>query len=195
MKRKCRIWWPKELAMNEPPITSNSFLFGWFSSCSSASIDVIVAFMHDDISLVDGKSGVQDILRDTNGSMSMYLREKSSFCLLGQYCSYLSNDDKVCKFGMVNDNRIKAPSHGIASETKGQETFRENHGGRCCECSQLDGLVKQWWQASVGVSHWIQLAYFSCGQNERDIYCIPRLHHIHWGRQLISQCDVHVCKS
>ncbi|KAJ6912145.1 hypothetical protein NC651_014729 [Populus alba x Populus x berolinensis] len=46
MRTKLRIWWPNQLASSEPatPLNKNNLLLGWFASCSSVSVDVVVAF-------------------------------------------------------------------------------------------------------------------------------------------------------
>lgn len=56
MRRKCRIWWPKELALSEP--LSSNFLFGWFVS-SSVSLDIVVAFACCEGSLLHNQSGLE----------------------------------------------------------------------------------------------------------------------------------------
>lgn len=55
MKRQCRIWLPKPLSSTDDS-TPHSLLFGWFVSHSSSCLDVVVAFITDDISLSRGSS-------------------------------------------------------------------------------------------------------------------------------------------
>ena len=57
MRRKCRIWWPHELSANEP--TSSICLFGWFTSSSLSSLDVVVSFACDEVSFSPNQSGLQ----------------------------------------------------------------------------------------------------------------------------------------
>ncbi|GAY59920.1 hypothetical protein CUMW_198170, partial [Citrus unshiu] len=53
-----RIWWLKHLSSTEPS-SSYTFLFGWFVSCTPASLDIVVALARDDSSL----SGCQSSLK------------------------------------------------------------------------------------------------------------------------------------
>lgn len=57
MRRKCRIWWPKELSSSEP--LSSNLLFGWFLSSSSASLDIVVAFASTEVSLSHNRSSLE----------------------------------------------------------------------------------------------------------------------------------------
>ena len=57
MRRKCRIWWPLELLATEP--TSSICLFGWFTSSSLSSLDIVVAFACDEVSFSPNQSGLQ----------------------------------------------------------------------------------------------------------------------------------------
>lgn len=59
MKRKCRIWLPKQLASTDD--LTHSLLFGWFRCHSSSCLDVIVAFISDESSLSNGGSKLQVI--------------------------------------------------------------------------------------------------------------------------------------
>ncbi|XP_021637989.2 uncharacterized protein LOC110633619 isoform X2 [Hevea brasiliensis] len=190
MRRKCRIWWPKYLASSEP--SSSHFLFGWFVSCSSASIDVVVAFACNDVSLFRRKSSLKEILRDTNENMPVFLEEKSMFSVLGRGAAYLSGNGKVLKVGLEEDDWRKPSNNSILSTTNRQDVFIENYGGRSCTCHQLDELVEQSWEASAEGSRWIQLVYDSCDQYGRDIRWLPKLHHIHWNGQIVPQFNVHV---
>lgn len=191
MRRNCRIWWPKYLASSEP--SSTHFLFGWFISCSSDSIDVVVAFSCNEVSLSHCQFGLQEILRDTNGNMPVFLQDKSMFSLLGQSAGYHHDNGKISRFGMGEDNWRKSCTNGIFSVTNRQGIFGENVGGRSCGCHQLDGLIEQSWEGSAESNQWIQLVYDSHEQYGRDVYWLPKLHHIHWNGQIASQIDVHVC--
>lgn len=42
MRRKCRLWWPKQLSSSRE--SSSSLLLGWFVTASPVSLDIIVAF-------------------------------------------------------------------------------------------------------------------------------------------------------
>ncbi|GAY59923.1 hypothetical protein CUMW_198170, partial [Citrus unshiu] len=59
-----RIWWLKHLSSTEPS-SSYTFLFGWFVSCTPASLDIVVALARDDSSL----SGCQSSLKRKIGKL------------------------------------------------------------------------------------------------------------------------------
>ncbi|XP_015581438.1 phosphatidylinositol N-acetylglucosaminyltransferase subunit GPI1 isoform X1 [Ricinus communis] len=190
MRRKCRIWWPKFLASSE--LSSRHLLFGWFVSCSSACIDIVVACACDEISLSCCQSNLQEVLSDTNSNMPVFLKDKAVFALLGQAAAYATSTGSMLKFGMEEDNLKKSWTNGISSATSRQDMFRENHGRKRCGCHQLNGLAENSWEASGEDTCWIQLVYDSHEQYGRDSCWLPKLHHIHWNGQVLSQLDVHV---
>lgn len=59
MGKKCRIWWPTQLSSSKSTFSSSAVLFGWFISSSSASLDVVVAFASDEVSLSQLQPGLQ----------------------------------------------------------------------------------------------------------------------------------------
>jgi phosphatidylinositol glycan class Q protein len=61
MRTKLRIWWPNQLASSEPaiPLNKNNLLLGWFASCSSVSVDVVVAFACNEASFSHSNSTLQ----------------------------------------------------------------------------------------------------------------------------------------
>lgn len=73
MRKQCRICWLKHLSSTEPS-SSYTFLFGWFVSCTPASLDIVVALARDDSSLSGCQSSLKEILCDTNGSMAVTLQ-------------------------------------------------------------------------------------------------------------------------
>ncbi|KAG8646471.1 uncharacterized protein LOC110622916 isoform X3 [Manihot esculenta] len=190
MRTKCRIWWPKYLASSE--LSSSHFLFGWFISCSSASIDIVVAFTCNDVSFFHWQSGIKEILCDTNENMPILLQEKSMFSLLGQGAAYLGGDGKLLNVGLEEDNWRKPSKNSILSTANRQDVFIENYGGRSCTCHKIDELVEQSCEASAEGSCWINLVYDSGEQYGRDICWLPKLHHIHWNGQVVPQFNVHV---
>ncbi|GAV82790.1 Gpi1 domain-containing protein [Cephalotus follicularis] len=193
MRRKCRIWWPKDLSLSEPSAT-NDFLFGWFISASSASIDVVVAFAYNEASLSRCPSGriEQEILHDTNGMMPMFLQNKSKFSLLGQCAANIRGTGHLLSNGIEENERRKSSNSVITSASDEQDLSRKNRGQWICGCHELHGLLVKSRQASIGSSHWIHLVYDCHEQFGREVLWIPKLQHIHWNKQIVSQCDVHV---
>ncbi|KAA8528979.1 hypothetical protein F0562_033533 [Nyssa sinensis] len=147
MRSKCRLWWPKQLSSTEP--SSSTILFGWFISSSSASLDIVVAFTYDYVSLSSTQYGLQGIVHETNGNMPVFLQDK-------------------------------------------QDMFGEKYGRSSCGCHKLDGLLEQSRLASVESNNWIQLVYGSHEYSGRKIKWIPKLHHIHQDRQIVSFFNLHV---
>ncbi|KAF5737659.1 hypothetical protein HS088_TW13G00547 [Tripterygium wilfordii] len=190
MRRKCRIWWPKQLSSAEP--CSFRFLFGWFVSSSPASLDIVVAFASDEPSLSRcGHSGLEDILLETNRSMPTFLQDKSMFTLLGLCAAFPIHDGQ--RIGaQMEDVQGRCFAHGFASAGSSKDTSRENCGGWTCGCLDVDGLFDNFRQGSIGSSWWIQLVYNPQDNDRGKIYWIPKLHHIHWNGPVITQCDVHV---
>ncbi|OMO97945.1 N-acetylglucosaminyl transferase component [Corchorus capsularis] len=178
MRRKCRIWWPEQLSSTQP--SSDNLLFGWFVSCLSDSLDIVVAFASNLDSSSNLQSGLQEILHSINGNMHVSLQDKSKFCLLGQSRGSLSNGQVFCN-GMQEDD-LRKSSDGLTG---------------CCRqwsygCLKLDGLLEQCRQMSTGRDYWLELTYDSHDLHAREIRWIPKVHHIHWNSVLVSRCDVHV---
>lgn len=101
--------------------------------------------------------------------MPLTLRDKAAFTLLGCYDTCL----------IANGN---APKN--ATDEDG------SYGSLCrysCGCHKVDGLLEEFRKDSLS-SHWIHMVHDS--SRERGI----RMHHIHWNEDVVSQCDVHVCK-
>ncbi|XP_022761976.1 uncharacterized protein LOC111307907 isoform X2 [Durio zibethinus] len=177
MRRKCRIWWPKPLSSTLP--STYNLLFGWFVSCSSDSVDIVVAFASNHESSSNLQSSFQEILHSINGNMHVSLQGKSKFSLLGQYRPCLSNG-QVFYNGAEEDDVRKSCAHSIDDVSE------------CCGCLKLDGLLDQCRQTSIENDYWIELAYDSLHLNAWGICWIPKLHHIHWNREILSQFDDHV---
>ncbi|XWS35057.1 hypothetical protein CRYUN_Cryun21dG0093500 [Craigia yunnanensis] len=182
MRRKCRIWWPKQLSSTQPSFYN--LLFGWFISCSSDSLDIIVAFTSNHESSSNLQSCLQEILHSINCNMHVSLQDKSKFSLLGQYRACLGNGQVF--YNRVGEDHLRK-SHGYSIDG-----VSECHGQWSCGCLKLDGLLDQCRQTSIESDYWIELAHDSLHLHARGIHWIPKLHHIHWKREIVSQCDVHV---
>ncbi|XWS22419.1 hypothetical protein CRYUN_Cryun29cG0032300 [Craigia yunnanensis] len=182
MRRKCRIWWPKQFSSTQP--STYNLLFGWFVSCSADSLDIVVAFVSNHESSSNPQLCLQEILHSINGNMRVSLQDKSKFSLLGQYRACLSN-------GQVSFNGLEE-DHLRMSHAYSIDGVSECHGQLSCGCLKLDGLLNQCRQTTIESDYWIELANESLDLHARGIHWIPKLHHIHWNREIVSQCDVHV---
>ncbi|KAK7336504.1 hypothetical protein VNO77_17046 [Canavalia gladiata] len=186
MRIHCRLWWPKQLLQNQE--SSSSILLGWFVSCSPSSLDIIVAFTCSEVWLSSSSPCIEGIIHDTCGSMPAFLQDKSKFSVLG-----LCAPDPTCNSLMdeIEDNKKRFSDCGNASEEERTWTYRkENH--RSCHCFQLDRSLRKSSQSILGESNWVLLKFDSPEQNDLGIHWLPKLHHIHWNGQTVSQCDVHV---
>ncbi|KAJ4711638.1 N-acetylglucosaminyl-phosphatidylinositol biosynthetic protein gpi1 [Melia azedarach] len=191
MRRQCRIWWPKHLSSAEPS-SSYTFLFGWFISCASASLDIVVAFSCDEVSLYNCQSSLKDILVETNSSMSVILQDKSVFSLLGQFATCPSSNGQLFSVGMGDYDQRKFSTEGTGGAMNTKGMLRQKNKLCCCGCHKVDGLLEKHRKAAIGSNCWIQIV---CDPREicgRNIRFIPKLHHIHWNGQIVSQCDVHI---
>ncbi|CAN1291934.1 N-acetylglucosaminyl-phosphatidylinositol biosynthetic protein gpi1 [Linum perenne] len=185
MRRNCRIWWPKQLS-NEPS-SNDYYLFGWFVSSSSSSIDVVVAYWCRKASLSSCQSNFQEIIRDTNGRMPVFLQEKSCFCLLGQCSTSLNSNGESLNVSAEDENEVRSSW----SVKKKQHSFREHSEESVCGCNGLDGFVQQCWKNDGEGDYWIHLIHKYSGKSDKGSR-IPQLHHVHWKGQEVVQCNVHV---
>ncbi|WRX22151.1 Phosphatidylinositol N-acetylglucosaminyltransferase subunit Q/GPI1 - like 1 [Theobroma cacao] len=181
MRRKCRIWWPKQLSSTQQ--LSYNLLFGWFVSCSSDSLDIVVAFASNHESSSNRQSPLQEILHSINGNMHESLQDKSKFSLLGHHRACLSSGHVFCN-GVEEDDLRKSSA------------YRADGTSRCCGqwscgCIKLDSLLDECKQMSMESNYWIELAYDSLHVHARDIRWIPKLHRIHWNGETVARCDVH----
>ncbi|CAN8279719.1 unnamed protein product [Cochlearia groenlandica] len=167
MKRKCRIWLPKQIESSDD--STYNLLFGWFVCHSSSSLDIVVAFFSDESSFFNGNgSTLQDVLIETNEKLPLNLRDKATFMLLGRYDICVDangySDKVVC-------NKDRA------------------YGGLSCSCCHKvdNGLL----EGSMS-SHWIHMVRDSSESRSMEFGSGFRLHHIHWNEEVVSQCDVHV---
>ncbi|CAH2063872.1 unnamed protein product [Thlaspi arvense] len=169
MKRKCRIWLPKQLESSDD-LTTYSLLFGWFVCHSSSCLDVVVAFISDESSFSNGGSMLQEVLHETNEKMPLTLRDKTTFTLLGRY--------DICLNANGNSSKIISTDKDVCSKA-GAYGSLSRYSSLSCGCHRVDGLLEDFRKDSVP-SHWIHMVHDS------------RLHHIHWNGDIVSQCDVHV---
>lgn len=169
---------------------SSNFLFGWFVSSSSASLDIVVAFACSEGSLLDNQSGLEGILHDANGNMPNFLQDKSMLSILGQHAVDLNSTGLSLGCGTKEDQRNSSTGNACGQNNRG--TFRENHGQWNCGCHKHDGLLGQCTQSSIGNSNWILLLNDFPEQCGGKMYWIPKLHHFHWNGQIVFQYDVHV---
>lgn len=132
----------------------------------------------------------QDIIHDTHGSMPVILQDKSMFSVLG-----LCITDPTSKNLMdeTEDDKKKFSNCGDGW-AEGSSLYRENKCGSC-SCLQIDGSLRKSNQSFLGESNWVLLMFDSPEQNDAGNHGNPKLHHIHWNGQTLSNCDVHVCKS
>ncbi|VVB05967.1 unnamed protein product [Arabis nemorensis] len=166
MKRKCRIWFPKQFASTDD--LTQSLLFGWFVCHSSSCLDVVVAFLSEESSFSNGGSmRLKDLLHETNEKMPSSLRDKATFTLLGRY--------GICLNANGNSSKITSKARACGSL-------------RCGCCHKVDGLLEGFRTDSVS-SHWIHMVHDSSVMEFDSSF---RLHHIHWNGEIVSQCDVHV---
>lgn len=117
------------------------------------------------------------------------------FSLLGHCAAYPSRNDQLLRVDMVDDNQSKSSNNGAVSGLSRKVRTRKKNNRCQCGCNKLDGLLEKHRLAAAGSSHWIHMVYDSHEIHGRHIHWIPKLHHIHWNGKIVSQCDVHVCKS
>lgn len=126
----------------------------------------------------------QEILHSINGSMHVSLQDKTKFSLLGQYGACINYGQN----GVEEDVMRKTSTHGVDGVCK-------CYGQWSCGCLKFDGFLGQCRQASMESNYWIELAYDSLRLQARGIHWVPKLHHLHWKKEIVSQCDVHVRNS
>lgn len=192
MRRKCRLWWPTHLSSTHP--ASSIFLFGWFVSSPSASLDIVVAFACDEASLSSIQSRVEGIICETSGSMPVSLQDKCMFSLLGHCAVDLSCNGQSPTAGVEENSQINSTNGNICTQSS-QYMLDKKYGRWSCGCYKYDGLLDHCELISAEKNNWIQLVYDSHGYIGRKIKWIPKLHHIHWNGQRASHFDVHVCNS
>lgn len=117
------------------------------------------------------------------------------FSLLGQFATCPSSNGQLFSVGMGDYDQRKFSTEGTGGAMNTKGMLRQKNKLCCCGCHKVDGLLEKHRKAAIGSNCWIQIV---CDPREicgRNIRFIPKLHHIHWNGQIVSQCDVHVCKS
>ncbi|WCJ34846.1 N-acetylglucosaminyl transferase component family protein / Gpi1 family protein [Euphorbia peplus] len=182
MRRKCRIWWPENLSVNEP--SSAHFLFGWFVSSSSVCVDIVVGFACNEVEVSRCQSSLQEIIRCVDGKLPVSLQDKSMFSLLGQ--------GKMLKLGMQDGTKEKSCTDDNSVVRNMQDVSGESHREKSCECDTFDCFVDRKCDAFAKGDYWIQLVYHCHKEYGRGVRWLPKLDHIHWNGETVSQFDVHV---
>ncbi|CAL0310100.1 unnamed protein product [Lupinus luteus] len=184
MRRHCRLWWPKQLLSNQE--SSSSVVLGWFVTCSPSSLDIIVAFTCNEILLSSSSPNLEEVIHDTHGSMPVILQDKSAFSVLGLCTS--DTTSKSLMAGTEDDKTFNCSNDWAEGSTS---LYREN---KCDSCSRLhvDGSLRKSGQYFLGKSNWVLLMFDSSEKNDGGIHRIPKLRHIHWNGQPVSNYDVHV---
>ncbi|GMH08141.1 hypothetical protein Nepgr_009981 [Nepenthes gracilis] len=190
MSIKCRIWWPRQFSSSEPPTSSSSslLLFGWFVSSSSTSVDIVVAFAHDEASLSQYRqSAVEEGIQHANQRMPLSLRDKSAFSVVGHCVENFGGTNKI-----VDCDERKLFIHKKVCPQNMQSTYRENCRQLSCECLEFDGLQQQYWKRLLQNTSWILVVYDHHRYSDKETCWIPKLHQMHWKGKIVSQFDLHV---
>lgn len=174
-------------------MNKNNLLLGWFASCSSVSVDVVVAFACNEASFSHSNSTLQEILRGVNGKMPVFLQERAAFSLLGQCVLYGRGNGKMLRDGMEGGDWRNSFTDGFDSVMNSRDLSDGKDGGSSCGCNELDGSHEQCRKECVENGLWIRLVYDSCEGYGKDVHRVPKLHHLHWNGQIVSHCNVHVC--
>ncbi|KAK9290712.1 hypothetical protein L1049_008886 [Liquidambar formosana] len=161
-------------------------------SPSKNSLDIVVAFAFDEVSLSHVHSSLQGIFHSTNGNMPVFLQDKSMFSILGHCAMDISSNGQLPRVGMEEDDQIKTSICDNQCQQNSQDLFGENYGRWSCGCHKLNGLLEQCRQVSIENDNWVQLIYDSHEHCRRNLHWIPKLHHIHWNGQIVFHCDLHV---
>ncbi|XP_051148341.1 uncharacterized protein LOC127263389 isoform X2 [Andrographis paniculata] len=183
---KCRLWWPTNVSSQTQ--LHSSFLFGWIFPSSVASIDVVVAFTCQDsgrTSSIDSRLDLQEIFPRINKNMPTHLQDKSKFSLLG----YIEADQMASNqlFRCGND---KNNCHDLTSN-KHLNECAISHESWICGCPKYNAISEQG-GISAPENMWIKLL---CGLSEsvtRGVIAVPKLDHLHWNSEAITELDLHV---
>nr|XP_043638589.1 uncharacterized protein LOC122609706 [Erigeron canadensis] len=192
MKSSCRVWWPGHLSPKTTP-QSSSFLFGWFLSSSSDSIEIVVAFSIGEASFYSASIGsqLQGMLNKINKRMPMSLQNRCGLSMLG-YCSAdsSSNGELHLDGGGADENgQISFLPVNYVQHTE-QNILKGKSGQSMCACDKLDGLRER--HRCGTESDPVQHIYCSYIYSGRKLGWIPKLQHIHWDGQVVSCLDLHV---
>lgn len=183
----CRLWWPKQLS-SSPHKTESEILFGWFLPSSTSSLDIVVVPLSVSTDNISNQSDLQGILQSTNGKMSRFLQDKSTFSMLGHILD-CSCHNPCSDVGCEQDGFMSVRRN--TCQENNQE-LREGNSERSCGCSESDGPINNYRRFSCKNGDWILLSYDSLSCICKGIYWTPKLHHIHWGGKRVPSSDVHV---
>ncbi|XAR68456.1 Phosphatidylinositol N-acetylglucosaminyltransferase [Bertholletia excelsa] len=189
VRRKYRLWWPTQLSVTEP--ASSVLLFGWIVSSSSTSVDIIVAFACNEVSLSSVHSDLQENLHKTNNSLSVALQDKCTFSLLGRCAVDLSSNGQLVANRVEEDRQINSEHSNVRAESN-ECMLDDKYEVWRCGCCKLDGLLDNYRLVSMKKNYWLQLVCGSWGNVNRKIKWIPKLHHIHLNGKTVLHFDLHV---
>lgn len=116
--------------------------------------------------------------------MPSTLQDKTAFTLLGSYNKCLTANGNSSKITTDKDVCSKAGAYGSPC----------GYSGLSCGCHKVDGLLEDFRKDSVR-DYWIHIMQDSLEHRITEFHSSSRLHHIHWNGEIVSQCNVHVCKS
>lgn len=122
--------------------------------------------------------------------MPVSLQDKATISVLG-HCVVELGSNKL----LEKDAKIDSPTCGILSSPSSLDESKGSCGPWGCSCYSLDGVLNQCGQDFNLNSFWILLMHEIHEKYDKEICWIPKFHHMHWNGGIISQCDVHVCKS
>ncbi|CAA0829852.1 N-acetylglucosaminyl transferase component family protein / Gpi1 family protein [Striga hermonthica] len=185
-RRKCRLWWPRNLLSPSSP--NSSFLFGWFIPNPEESVDVVVAFTCDEpelTSLMGHCSNLQEVLLGTTESMTP-LQDKSEFHLLGLCEANASGNGVSVRFK-------KSDKNDDINSTNGQHPRKctSDHVSWNCGCSKKVSVFKRG-KFSAQENMWIRLIYSPYETADGKVLVIPKLDHLHMDSETMSHLDLHV---
>lgn len=123
--------------------------------------------------------------------MPTILQDKSKFSVVGLCITDPTGNSLMAK---TKDDEIFFSDYGNSRAEGSTNAFAKNNC-RSCSCLQLDGSLKRSSQPFIGKSNWVLLMFDSPKKHDAGIQGLPKLNHIHWNGQILSEYDVHVCKS
>lgn len=133
------------------------------------------------------------ILDDINKGMPVTLQDKAVFSILGQHAADLS----LCTGPFIvqrGRDKYELSSNGIFTSWDGVDVSSKCEGNSC-RCHQIAESLDLYRDVNAEINNWIQLVSNSSTEHGQGKFWIPKVHHVHWNQQVVSQCDVHVCKS
>ncbi|KAG9157452.1 hypothetical protein Leryth_010296 [Lithospermum erythrorhizon] len=192
MKRKrCRLWWPKDINSSLSSANELNLIFGWFISSTEddfTNLDIVVAFAcHESNSQIN----LQAILDETNRNMHTPLHDKHTFSLLGFYLSGSECNGSTRQVG-IGKHTHSYSTHLRVCLCGSENTHKILSETSMCLCCRYNQLLEHNRMTSVGSNRWLQLEMSYIEQRVSKALVTPELHHIHWNGATLSQLDVHV---